>query len=58
MGPGNYDFATLVLYVASSLEFCNHSKELEHTKLFAMMEEIVQTPIATMSHVPQVSDPC
>ena len=30
MGPGSYDFATLVLYVESSLEFYNHSKELEN----------------------------
>ena len=30
MDLGSYDFATLVLCVEPSLEFCNHSKELEH----------------------------
>ena len=28
--PDSCDFAALVLSVASLLEFCNHSKELEH----------------------------
>ena len=41
----------LILFVASSLQFCNHIKELQ--VFFAIMEEIVQTCMCLV-----VSDPC
>ena len=56
MDPGSCDFAKLVLSVASLLDFCNQSKELEHQD-FVVVEEINRFPLPLSYMCLLVSDP-